>query len=151
MKKTLGGVISLILLGLYLHLIYVAVQVVLCMDATGCSAFPRSYFNDGMAQSLSVIGGLVSALVIAELALAQPGEAPGARVLGADPSPAAARMLTVLSTLFVLAWIGAGLAALLAGLYRPGAVPQLTAHGHNWLGLAVSAAYAYFGLGPGQR
>lgn len=151
MKKTLGGLISLILLGLYVHLIYLAIRVALCEDSVACIAYPRSSFNDAMAQSLSVIGGLVSALVIAELALAQPGEAPGMRVLDDDASPGAVRLMAVVSTLFVLVWLGAGVAALLAGLYHPAAVPQLTTHGHSWLGLAVSAAYTYFGLAPGRR
>lgn len=146
MQKIFGGLISVILLGVYVHLITVAVEVVDCGGAANCTAF-----NDGMAQALSVIGGLVSALVIAELAIAKPGEAPGARVLDAGASVGAVRTVTIVSVLFVLVWIGAGLTAFMVGLYHPKALPVLTTHGQAWLGLAVSAAYAYFGLSPGGR
>ncbi|MEI2453785.1 hypothetical protein ABU614_10485 [Lysobacter firmicutimachus] len=148
MKTLFGGLISMILLGVYVHLISVAVRVVDCVSGPGCTLYPLSYFNDGMAQALSVIGGLVSALVIAELALAKPGEAPGARVLDAGASANATRAVTVVSVLYVLVWIGAGLCAFLVGLYHPKELPALTTHGQAWLGLAVSAAYAYFGLSP---
>jgi len=148
MKKVFGGVISLILLGIYVHLISLAVRVALCVGKTGCTEYAATHFNDGMAQALSVIGGLVSALVIAELALSKPGEAPGARVLDSDASTGAIRTLTIVSVFFVLVWIGTGLTAFLVGLYHPAALPVLTTHGQAWLGLAVSAAYAYFGLQP---
>ncbi|MGH8081938.1 MAG: hypothetical protein ACREP7_15290 [Lysobacter sp.] len=148
MNKIFGGVISVILLGVYVHLIMVAVGVVNCDGAACAKEYPVSYFNDGMAQALSVIGGLVSALVIAELALAKPGEAPATRVLAQDASTGAVRAVSIVSVAFVLVWIGAGLCAFLVGLYHPRVLPVLTTHGQAWLGLAVSAAYAYFGLQP---
>ncbi|MEH6422548.1 hypothetical protein, partial [Pseudomonas sp. CGJS7] len=149
--KIFGGLISVILLGVYVHLILVAVKVVNCAGAACAKEYPITYFNDGMAQALSVIGGLVSALVIAELALAKPGEAPAARVLAEDASVGAARTVAAVSIAFVLVWIGAGLTAFMVGLYHPGVLPVLTTHGQAWLGLAVSAAYAYFGLKPGGK
>jgi hypothetical protein len=101
-----------------------------------------------MAQALSLIGGLVSALVIAELAIAKPGEAPARRALPNDAANWAVRTVSIVSTFYVLAWIGAGLTAFMVGLYHPKEVPPLTTLGQAWLGLAVSAAYAYFGLKP---
>ncbi|QWF16277.1 hypothetical protein [Lysobacter capsici] len=151
MNKIFGGLISVILLGIYLHLTVIAVLVARCADRPGCTDYTIAYFNDGMAQALSVIGGLVSALVIAELALAKPGQAPGLRVLANDASTAAVRTVTVIALSFVLVWIGTGLTAFLVGLYHPDAMPVLTTHGQAWLGLAVSAAYAYFGLSPLER
>ncbi|MGN7917595.1 MULTISPECIES: hypothetical protein [Lysobacter] len=146
MHRIFGGLISVILLGVYVHLITVAVEVVNCGGAPNCTVF-----NDGMAQAFSVIGGLVSALVIAELAIAKPGEAPGTRVLDSGASVGAVRTVTIVSVAFVLVWIGAGLTAFMVGLYHPKGLPVLTTHGQAWLGLAVSAAYAYFGLSPGGR
>lgn len=151
MNKIFGGLISVILLGIYVHLIYVAVDVANCVGTAGCNAYVAAYFNDGMSQALSVIGGLISALVIAELALAKPGDAPGTRVLDSGASTGAVRTVAVVSVLFVLVWIGAGLTAFLVGLYHPTALPVLTTHGQAWLGLAVSAAYAYFGLSPSSN
>jgi hypothetical protein len=148
MNKVFGGLISVILLGVYVHLIMLAIRVVNCAGVACASTYPATLFNDGMAQALSVIGGLVSALVIAELALTKPGEAPATRVLAQDASTGAVRAVTIVSVAFVLVWIGAGLSAFLVGLYHPGVLPVLTTHGQAWLGLAVSAAYAYFGLQP---
>jgi len=148
MQRLFGGLISVVLLGIYVHLVRVAVNVVNCVSTTGCSEYPASYFNEGMAQALAVIGGLVSALVIAELAIAKPGEAPARRALAQDASALAIRTVSIVSTIYVLVWIGAGLTAFLVGLYHPKEVPPLTTLGQSWLGLAVSAAYAYFGLKP---
>jgi hypothetical protein len=148
MQLLFGGLISVVLLGVYVHLVCIAIKVVYCLAATGCTKYPATYFNEGMAQALSVIGGLVSALVIAELAIAKPGEAPARRRLAKDASPLAVRTLSIVSTFYVLVWIGVGLTAFLVGLYHPKEVPPLTTLGQAWLGLAVSAAYAYFGLRP---
>jgi ABC-type thiamin/hydroxymethylpyrimidine transport system permease subunit len=126
----------------------VALLVVDCINTTGCSQYPRTYFNDGMAQALSIISGLVSALVIAELAITKPGEAPVARALAHDASALSVRILKIVTTFYVLVWILAGLWAFLAGLYHPQDLPPLTSLGQTWLGLAVAAAYAYFGLKP---
>lgn len=151
MNKLFGGLISVILLGIYLHLTVFAVRVARCVDTPGCSTYTPALFNDGMAQALSVIGGLVSALVIAELALTKRGEAPGLRALPSEASGGAIRLVSTISVLFVLVWIGTGLTAFMVGLYHPAAMPVLTSHGQAWLGLAVSAAYAYFGLSPTEQ
>jgi len=142
-----GGLISVVLLGVYVHLVRTAVNVVYCV-APACTKYPSDYFNEGMAQALSVIGGLVSALVIAELAITKPGEAPARRALGDAASNLAVRIVSIIAIIYVLVWIGAGLTAFLVGLYHPRALPPLTTLGQAWLGLAVSAAYAYFGLKP---
>jgi ferredoxin len=148
MKLMFGGLISVVLLGLYLHLIQVAIKVADCIATKGCTAYSPDYFNEGMAQALSIIGGLVSALVIAELAVTQPGQAPLARTLAADVSHWAVGAVKIVSAFYVLAWIGAGFAAFYVGLYHPKALPALTTLGQAWLGLAVSSAYAYFGIKP---
>jgi hypothetical protein len=148
MQMLFGGFISVILLGLYIHLVRVAVKVVYCVAEAGCTAYPVTYFNEGMAQALSVIGGLVSALVIAQLAITKPGQAPGARVLVQGASPLAIRTVTIVSVFYVIVWVGAGCTAFIVGLYHPKALPALTTLGQAWLGLAVSAAYAYLGIKP---
>jgi hypothetical protein len=99
-----------------------------------------------MAQTLNVIGGLVSALVIAELAITKPGETPAARLLAADASPRSKSVLQTVTITYILVWLVAGLAAFLKGMYHPQVLPPLTSVGQSWLGLAVAAAYAYFGL-----
>lgn len=150
MRLLFGGLISVVLLAVYVHLVRVAIKAVYCV-AAGCTEYPATDFNEGMAQALSVIGGLVSALVIAELAIAKPGEAPARHTLAKDASALTVRIVGIVSTFYVLVWIGAGLTAFLVGLYHPKEVPPLTTLGQAWLGLAVSAAYAYFGLKPAGK
>jgi hypothetical protein len=143
-----GGAIAVILLGIYLHLIRLAYLVVDCATSPGCTAYPPGYFNDGMAQALAIVGGLVSALVIAELAATRPGEAPAARALADDATGRTKLILKIVSAVYVLAWMGAGLTAFFVGLYHPKELPPLTNLGQAWLGLAVASAYAYFGIKP---
>jgi len=148
MQAAFGGLIAVILLALYVHLIRVALHVVDCLNTTGCTKYAATSFNDGMAQALAIIGGLVSALVIAELAVTKPGEAPVARALSQGASPLSVRALKIVTTFYVLVWIVAGLWAFVVGLYHPKDLPPLTSLGQAWLGLAVASAYAYFGLKP---
>ena len=147
-KEFFGGLISVVLLGIYVRLLYIAVKVVDCVSTPGCTEYSATYFNAGMAQALSVIGGLVSALVIAELAITKPGEVPARRVLADDASPTAVKVVSIVSTVYLLVWVVGGLKAFLVGLDHPEELPALTTFGQAWLGLAVSAVYAYLGLKP---
>jgi hypothetical protein len=141
-----GGVIAVVLLGIYIHLLRIAYLIADCVSQVGCTSRTPADFNDVMAQTLNVIGGLVSALVIAELAITKPGETPAARLLAADASPRSKSVLQTVTITYILVWLVAGLAAFLKGMYHPQVLPPLTSVGQSWLGLAVAAAYAYFGL-----
>jgi hypothetical protein len=143
-----GGTIAVILLGIYVHLLRVAYLIVDCATQAGCTDRTPADFNDVMAQTLTVIGGLVSALVIAELAITKPGEVPVARVLSRTASPVSRTVLKAVTVVYVLVWLVAGLAAFMKGMYYPNVLPPLTSVGQSWLGLAVASAYAYFGLQP---
>ena len=48
----------------------------------------------------------------------------------------------------LVVWLIAGLVAFIKGMYSPNVLPPFTSVGQAWLGLAVAAAYAYFGLNP---
>ena len=148
MQALFGGAIAVVLLGIYLHLIKLGWQVVGCLTTPGCTKYGTGFFNDGMAQALSIVGGLVSALVIAELAATKPGEPPAARALADDASERTKLILKVVSSCYILAWLVAGLVAFFTGLYHPKELPPLTTLGQAWLGLAVASAYAYFGIKP---
>lgn len=143
MRLIFGGTIVVILLGLYVYAVIFAILV-----ALGRVAGP---LNSGFATTMTTIGGLVSALVIAELAITKPGEAPMARALASDTGqmrgPSAARILTLFSVIYVAVWIILGLTAYVVGVLQfPGEVTTLTDLGQSWLGLAVAASYAYFGI-----
>src|SRR5215203_3603821 len=81
----------------------------------------------------------------AQLSVTEPGKPP---TLGSfRPEGRAATMVTGVVALYLLAWIATGLAALVVGVMLYPKVNQTLADiGTTWLGLAVSAAYAYFGL-----
>lgn len=83
MRTIASGIIAVVLLGIYVWLIVLASRIVLC-DGVACPA-PGS-FNAVQAQALSVITGLLSALVIAELTMTEVGEAPAAHLLAANPT-----------------------------------------------------------------
>src|SRR6266852_3000788 len=142
-KLTFGGVLVTILLGIYVYLVYVALSVVL-------GRFSRESFTPEMASTLSLISGLVSALVIAELAVTTPGEFPGARILGAKPTAGARHVVEWVVILYLAVWTVTGLAAFIWGFLRHQAVlSALTDMGQSWIGVAIAAGYSYFGIKPG--
>jgi hypothetical protein len=146
MQAMFGGLIAVILLGIYVRLIAVASQIVHCVDHPGCTAYSAASFNDQMSFALSTIGGLVSALVIAQLAVTTPGTPPGASFLGPQPTPRAAAAVPIITIAYVLVWLAAGFWTFMITMYHPAALPPLTDLAHAWLGLAVAAGYSYFGL-----
>lgn len=147
MKTVAGGVIAVVLLVFYVLLVYSAVHVVNCVSTSGCIDTTVALFNDVKSQAMSVLGGLVSALIISELAVAKPGEAPATRFL-ANASNRAKNILRWTTWLYVGAWLITGAWAFWTGLNHPSVLPALTSVGQSWLGLAVASAYAYFGLRP---
>lgn len=145
MRTIAGGVIAVVLLGIYVWLIVLACRIVLC---TGGACPAPASFNDVQAQALLVITGLVSALVIAELTITKVGEVPAAHLLTANATDRAKVAIRWVTAIYLLVWLVAGLAAFLIGLNHPKALPALTNVGQAWFGIAVAAAYAYLGLQP---
>ncbi len=149
MKAAFGAIVCTVLLIIYVYLVYVGVDVVICAGSDSCTSPTPADFNDRMASSLALIGGLVSALVIAELAATKPGEAPAARLLSPQQrSPMAKRVLTIITGVYLSVWLLAGLLAFFYGYLNsdPGLLPPLADLGQAWLGIAVGAGYAYFGI-----
>jgi hypothetical protein len=145
MRLFFGGLIAAILLGLYVYAVYVAVTLAY-NPAGGDLSF-------GYVLVLQTVGGLISALVIAELAVTQPGEPPvvhTAALLDRETLTAGVtQAITYIAWAYVLVWVVVGLVAFVVGtLNHPGQVQPLTDLGQAWLGLAVAAAYSYFGVKP---
>jgi hypothetical protein len=141
-KSIFGGAIAVLLLGLFAYLV---------VSAVSAARGDAGAFNDQMGRSMLMISGLVSALVIAVLAITPPAEAPAVAALAADASPNTQSAVKVVSWLYVAAWAACGVAALVTGWRHPDAVKSLTDLGDAWLGLAVAAGYAYFGINPQSR
>ena len=139
-KQVFGGVVVLILLGLYVYLVWGAIAV-----ANGCGAKAdcSGNINEMTSSAMALIGGLVSALVIAVLALTKPGETPSASIgFDSGTHPRADLVITIITITYLVVWLSTGLAAFVVGLKNPTAVKQLTTLGQGWLGLAVAAGYA---------
>jgi predicted metal-binding membrane protein len=149
MGKVFGGLIAVILLGLYVYAVRTAIVIVNCVFTSGCTTVNVASFTEGMKLSLTLIGGLVSALVIAELAITKPGEAPMARILAPNSSARAQNVLKIVTFLYLLVWLATGLLGFIVGYIKhPGVLQPLSDLGQSWLGLAIAAAYSYFGIKP---
>jgi len=147
-KLLFGGLIAIILLGLYAYATVDAIAAALCLAAGPCDTYSHG-LTEGVQTVLNLVGGLVSALVIAQLAITQPGAAPGAGLLADNATDISKNMVKIISVVYVAVWVVCGLAALIVGYLKyPDKVPELTASAKSWLGLAVAAAYSYLGLKP---
>ena len=142
-RLVFGGIISCILIGMYVYLVWIAVSVV-----TAQGSVTTIEFNDQMASALSLIGGLVSALVIAELAITKPGEMPLQRAYTDADKVSKKAFIRIVTIGYVIVWIITGLTAFIVSLRKPDILQPLTDLGQTWLGLAVAAGYAYFGITP---
>jgi hypothetical protein len=137
MKAVIGGGIALVLLGLYGYSVLEAIRIAMSEGLE---------LKSGFVNTMNTVGGLVSALVISELAITRPGAMPAARIAGGDGTTSGWAQWVVLS--YIAAWALLGLAAYVYGvMLHEGVVPALTDFGAAWLGLAVASGYAYFGLG----
>jgi len=153
MGAAFGAAVCLILLGLFsITTFYMASEVVsLCSTATACTPPTSSLFGDGMTYVVTTVGGLVSALVVAQLTITEPGQAPTIGTFTPTSRMATTAVNGVVG-LYLLAWIATGLSALVIGvMIYPKISSTLSDIGTTWLGLAVSAAYAYFGISPGNK
>ena len=149
MKALIGGLVAVVLLGIYVYAVRMGVEVANCVAITGCTKLTAESFTDGMANAMSLIGGLVSALVIAELAITQPGGQPVGRTLSNDPAALSSRFIKYTTFIYLLVWVAVGLWVYVVGVMQhPKVVQPLTDLGQAWLGLAVAAVYAYFGITP---
>jgi hypothetical protein len=99
----------------------------------------------------SIVYGLVSALVVATLAATRPGDVPTG-MAGQSLSGNAQRVSQIISSLYVAIWMACGTAALFVGVFQYPSIDQvhlssaLSTLGLTWVGLAVAASYAYFGI-----
>lgn len=137
-----GGVIAYVLLALYAGTVGYMTYMV--------AKHQTKEFSSGVTYTVTLVGGLVSALVVAKLAVTEPGDVPAmvtkeAKETGAKPDP----LNEGLTVAYMVVWMVAGLAALVVGVMLYADVNKsLALIGTTWLGLAVASGYAYFGLQP---
>ena len=146
--KIFGGMVAVILLLLYaITMGFLVAHVIICgQDASCVAPFP---ITTGMIFVLTTVSGLVSALVVASLAATEPGTNPSRQWIGEDASEASQKKANYIVAIYLGVWAFAGLTALVVGvMIFPGANQTLSDAGTTWLGLAVAAGYAYFGIKP---
>lgn len=134
--------IAVLLLLLYVGTIADLIGKVLRCHKAGC---PVVALPDGYRFVITTIQGLVSALVVARLAVA----APGGRISIGRYARAAAAKSEGLAWAYVAIWLVVGLLSLVIGVMEYPTISQtLSDLGTSWLGVAVAAGYAYFGIRP---
>jgi hypothetical protein len=105
--------------------------------------------TQGVINIVTIIGGLVSALVVSKLAVTKPGESPTLSQLRADSSDSVKKLSNYLTVAYLLGWFATGLTALIVGvMLYPNLNSTLSDIGTTWLGLAVAGGYSYFGITP---
>ena len=145
-RAIFGGLIAVFLLALYVYAVVIAISTAWCIS-TGCPHGYNKELNEGIISVLELVGGLVAALVVAELAVAEPGKPPDARLLVQLPTPPT--ILKWIVAGYLLVWILCGVAEVLVGYFwYPNVVPALTTAAKSWFVIAIAAAYSYLGVKP---
>lgn len=157
-----GAVVAILLLILYAYASGQAIRTAYCLsapqkchceDPPKCTRPPdfNNKYNKELTEPilfvLTLIGSLVSALVVAVLAITPPSKPIGFALLNND-EPGPQKIVTVVATIYVVVWFICGVALVIAYIKFENAVPAVASGAKSWLGLAVAAAYSYLGLTP---
>ena len=151
-RDIVAQLIPIILLGIYVFAIGTAIWSTfladnLCQANSTCAQNFHARRIEGVNVILNVVGGLVSALVVAELAITQPGQLPSAQILKRRSSKSARNVMIIVSIGFILVWLVGGTASLIIYILYPNAIPSaLSEFAKAWLGLAIASAYSYLGI-----
>jgi len=151
-KLVFGGLIATILLGLYVWSI---------VDAATAARTGGTISSD-ISFLLNSVGALISATVLAVLGATAPGELPAGRTFEKGLTGMAKAVAAYMPAFYILVWIVCGVVTVLYGFHMlfPAVPPvrlsentieaagALNASAKAWLGSAIVAAYAYFGISP---
>jgi hypothetical protein len=154
-RQIFGGLLSVILLLLFLFLLWraygVTQAVIACGPDPSCAALARAKFSVSMETGLNTIGGLIAAIVVTELAITKPNDVPAARIFAAPGAPQASGLgAKAASMAYLTVWVLTGLGAYVwSALLHPDALKSLTDYGNGWFGLAIASGYSYFGINRG--
>ncbi len=151
-KLVFGGLIATVLLGLYVWSI---------ID-TATAARTGGAISADISFLLNSVGGLITATVLAVLGATQPGELPAGKTFDKGLTGMAKTIASYMPAVYIFVWIVCGVITVLYGFHMifPAAAPTnvsadrieaagaLNASAKAWLGSAIVAAYAYFGIAP---
>lgn len=127
-----------------------AFKAVLCLGKPDCQLYTKD-LNEGVITIMNLVGGLVSALVVAELALTEKTTLPTGKTVSGN-AEVRSPVRTVITVIYLAVWIILGITALILGYIKyPNIVPALTEYSKSWFGIALAAIYAYLGLSPSNK
>lgn len=156
-RLIVGTLIAFVLLFLYAFVLIKAVGIALEAPPAGAleappADRPAKSLPEGASYVLQIVGGLVSAVVAAQLAVTQRGKVPDGQVfglIGEHPPRQTANIAAAIALLYLAVWFILGVVAVIMGLIEAKTpVKPLEEFAKAWLGLALAAAYAYFGIEP---
>ena len=133
MVQTASGLITVVLLALYVY-------AIVCIVGA-----PTQEPTDAVATIVSIVGGLVSALVVTVLGL-QAASVPTFRVMAIGGTAVPAAAVTFLKGAYFVTWLGSGGWLIATWMRVSNPSSALASAAKSWLGLAAAAASAYLGL-----
>jgi hypothetical protein len=153
-KLIFGGLIATVLLGLYVWSI---------IDAA-TAARTGGVITADISFLLNSVGALITATVLAVLGATQPGELPAGKTFEKGLTGMARKIAAYMPAVYIFVWIICGVITVLYGFHmifpaaKPGTISAndieaagaLNASAKAWLGSAIVAVYAYFGITPEQ-
>jgi hypothetical protein len=141
-KEIVMGVIACMLL-----LIYAFALGKIILSVLNWTPGSGAYIgNANLVWIVNLLGGVVSAVVIGNLALSSPGQAPIEQVRVMTRSYGKKLMQTMV-WIYISVWLVTGLAAFYAGVIKcPDVFDPLSQIGKSWLGILAGALYAWFGI-----
>jgi hypothetical protein len=142
-KLWLGGLFGIILLGLFVIAVILGINEARACPQSAC------LLDDATSYLLGTVGALVSAVVVSELSVTPPTQAPGTRIAQAIPSARA--FVMALASAYIAVWLLSGLALVIEGWVLYPTVPQLISAAKAWIGVLIGATYAYFGISTNHQ
>ena len=141
MQQLLRGAIAVALLLLYAITVGYMVRAV-----WSHSGGDPLEFSPGIVMVATGVGGLVSAYVVAVLAVTSRGDVPNLLRANAGASRSGGPG-TLVSGAFLLVWFGVGVSTFVVGfMLKPDANQTVSDLGSSFFGVALAAGYAYMGL-----
>lgn len=143
--KDSSGVLKAIASGILLALYAITLFWMIYQVITSEEPEHRVEFHGRITFIVNNVGGLLSAIVIARLAITRRGDNPV--IVRRGDSGDVSRPGTCIAVAYSIVWILAGLASLIIGeMLYPEANKTISDIGAAWLGISVAAGYSYFGL-----
>jgi hypothetical protein len=141
-KEILLGVIAILLLAIYSMTLG---KIILSVSSWDPNEGPF-VANGNVIWVIELVGGLVAAVVISNLAVSNPGATPLSQVR-TIATEYGEKLLQTVVWIYIIIWLIIGTAAFYVGVIKcPDVSEALTEIGKAWLGVLAGSIYAWFGI-----